>query len=356
MMASVALQVSVRTDLRGRLQKTRTGIGIRRQHGDESVSSPLVDDDARPPTEGDEARQGPKRLRQCNEGTRVQFVRDPCQDKQVDDMESVLVQVSNENFVWKKSAQATHIGDSQQICCKRIEPKTSQREGDVRNGRSRRNELNQADSIEGPEIVVFDGLPQSLRGDGLPVVHVALGGIVSQNPVDDDADLAVRKPAVGSEPCLGLDCRGRHEEETDESHDEGDKTLDQEQPTPATPAVHAAKVQEGKRKERGGNPGNRERSPEEAQPDGEFPGGVEVGQPEDDVGNESTLNRSHVSKGDRHKQTKKTEKSCRTDFEKSEKGTCAEEAGPSGQGALRDGDDGPQHDLQGNPSIRPKFL
>ena len=45
-----------------------------------------------------------------------------------------------------------------------------------------------------------------------------------------------------------------------------------------------------------------------------------------------------------------------TDLEEPEKSACAEEASPSGQGTLRDGDHRPQHDLHGNPPIRPYFL
>lgn len=92
-------------------------------------------------------------------------------------------------------------------------------------------------------------------------MHVALGWIISQDTVDDNLDLAIGKPALGTEPCLCLDCRSRHEE--DRSHTDGESHeslrswlaivqmipyphtyLDEEQPPPALETMSIVKMED----------------------------------------------------------------------------------------------------------------
>jgi hypothetical protein len=56
-------------------------------------------------------------------------------------------------------------------------------------------------------------MPKTPRGNSLSVVHVPLGWIVSEYPVDNNCSLSIRKPAIKSEPGLGLYGGSRHKEE-----------------------------------------------------------------------------------------------------------------------------------------------
>ncbi len=224
-------------ELRGR---AHTGIWIRRQDRDQSVSSPLVGDDSWPPPEGNEAGQGPEGLQHRNKSTLVQFVCQPGQEDQVNDVENILAAFVSKRKKNKThpTSMKTHVWDGQQIRREGAEAKVPEREGDVGNWRTRRYELDQPNDIDGPEVVVLERFPQALGGDRLPVVHVALGRIISEDSVNHNADLAVREPAIRSEPRLRLYRRSRHKEETSDAHEKGNEALDEEQPAPATPAVH----------------------------------------------------------------------------------------------------------------------
>lgn len=83
----------------------------------------------------------------------------------------------------------------------------------VCSGRCLRYVGEQADNVERPQVVVLDGFPEASWRNGLAIMHVTLAGVVAQHAVDDNGDLAIRKPALGAVPGLGLDSRCGHEEE-----------------------------------------------------------------------------------------------------------------------------------------------
>jgi hypothetical protein len=57
-------------------------------------------------------------------------------------------------------------------------------------------------------------------------VHIALGRIITNDPSHRYDLLALRKPALGSEPGFGLSRTRRHLEEGCNSDDEGDDPFD----------------------------------------------------------------------------------------------------------------------------------
>lgn len=96
-------------------------------------------------------------------------------------------------------------------------------------------------------------------------MHIALGRIISQNPVDDNADFPIIEPAIGSEPSLGLHCRGRHQEERCKANDQCDETLDQEQPSPSRKSGDTIEMQKTISHEGVDDHGDTECCPEEAE-------------------------------------------------------------------------------------------
>lgn len=66
------------------------------------------------------------------------------------------------------------------------------------------NEADEAEGVDGPEIIVAHGVPKTAWGDGLAVVHVAFGRVVAEDTVDDDAKFPICKPPIGSKPSFCL--------------------------------------------------------------------------------------------------------------------------------------------------------
>ena len=71
----------------------------------------------------------------------------------------------------------------------------------------------QADRVQRPKIIILQRLPEPLGRDGLAVMHIALGRVISQHAVNDDGDFPIGEPAVRAEPGLGLHGGGGHHEE-----------------------------------------------------------------------------------------------------------------------------------------------
>jgi hypothetical protein len=61
-------------------------------------------------------------------------------------------------------------------------------------------------------------------------VHVAFVGIVPKDSVDNNTNLAIGEPSIGTEPCLGSDGRSRHKEDCRDTDSQGDEAFDQEEP------------------------------------------------------------------------------------------------------------------------------
>lgn len=164
----------------------------------------------------------------------------------------------------------THRWNHQQIRVERAKPQPPQRQSQIIVHRRLRNIRHQPNRIQRPEIIVLQGLPQPLGRNGLAVMHIALGRIVSQHAVNDNGDFAVREPPVGAKPCLGLHGRGGHHEEGGQADAERDEPFDQEHPLPARPTIDAAHVQEAKGHETGDDGGGREGGPEVGEANGEL--------------------------------------------------------------------------------------
>lgn len=79
---------------------------------------------------------------------------------------------------------------------KRGEAERLELQSDILGGRGTGDIPDETEEINGPHIVIADGLPEEFRGQGLTVVHGALAGIVTQNAVDHDLLLALVEPAV----------------------------------------------------------------------------------------------------------------------------------------------------------------
>lgn len=107
----------------------------------------------------------------------------------------------------------THVGNSKQVRVQSVEANRPQRQGYVLVRWRLWDVAEKADGVEGPKIVVLHRLPQPFGGDCLPVVHVALGRIVSKHAVDDNGHLAIIEPAFRPEPRLRLHGGGGHHEE-----------------------------------------------------------------------------------------------------------------------------------------------
>lgn len=80
-----------------------------------------------------------------------------------------------------------------------------------------RNVCHEADGVQRPEVIVASCGPETLWCDGLTIVHIALGRVITENAVDDNFNLALSEPTLWPEPSLGLDSGSRHEKEGGET-------------------------------------------------------------------------------------------------------------------------------------------
>lgn len=134
-----------------------------------------------------------------------------------------------------------------------------------------------------PKVIIHNRIPQVPHRKTSPVIHVALRRIVSQNTIDNDANLAISEPSFRSEPRLGLRRRSGHEEERSNTNSHGDETLDQEQPSPPSQAMDAAHVQQAIGHDRRDDHSHVARNPEPAQPQRQLAALVKVAQPQDEI-------------------------------------------------------------------------
>lgn len=171
-----------------------------------------------------------------------------------------------------------------------------------------------------------------LKGTDLAVVHVALGGVVTEQAVHHDRLLTLGKPAIlAAEPVAGLRGSGRHEAPGEDADDQSKDTLDQEQPLPPGPAIDTAHLQDASREERSDNVDGGQGGPEPGKTGGQFARLVEVGEPEHDVGDKPA-----------HQQAQQGLDGVETSFVLEE--------------GLRTGRDRPTDHDEGNPSIGAELL
>lgn len=69
-------------------------------------------------------------------------------------------------------------------------------------------------------------------------MHIALGGIISQNAIDRDSHQSISKPAIRAVPRLGLNNGWMHHKVGSEPYQERDKSLQEEQPASSGPSSH----------------------------------------------------------------------------------------------------------------------
>lgn len=79
-------------------------------------------------------------------------------------------------------------------------------------------------------VVIAERFIQRLQRDALSVMHVAFVWIISKDSVDNNANLTICEPSLGTEPCLGSDGGGRHKENCRDADRQSDETFDQEEP------------------------------------------------------------------------------------------------------------------------------
>lgn len=215
--------------------------------------------------------------------------------------------------------QEEHIGrDREQVRLEGIETELLEVEGEVRRDRGRGDRPGQAEDVERPHVVVAEGLPQQARREALPVVHAALGRVVTQDAVDHDLLLALGEPSVLAAEVPFRLRRGRGQVKPGEDADDaGQPTLEGEQPPPAGPAGVLTQVQDAVGQERRDDLSADEGAPEEGQADGQFFARVEEAEVEHDVRDEAAL-------------------------EEAQEAARGVERLDTGQAALADGDDGPE--------------
>lgn len=91
------------------------------------------------------------------------------------------------------------------------------------------NVVCQANNIQWPEIVIFETLPETRKTDGLTIVHVSLGGIITKKPVNHDVFLALTKPAVlATKNAGGLARASGHEEPGGDTDEGGEDSFNEE--------------------------------------------------------------------------------------------------------------------------------
>jgi len=82
-----------------------------------------------------------------------------------------------------------------------------------------------------PHIIVTERFEERFRRDAFSVVHVAFVRVVSENTIDNNANLPISEPAFGTEPCLGSNSRRRHEKDGGDANRQGNETFNKEKPT-----------------------------------------------------------------------------------------------------------------------------
>lgn len=205
-------------------------------------------------------------------------------------------------------------------------------EGEVRGNRYVGQVPSQTKEVKWPHVVVGECLPKKLEGKTLTVVHVSLSWIIAKNAVDHDDFLALCEPTIlATELRSSLSWRWWKVEPSEDTDEDSKTTLKGEKPTPALPVGDTAHAEDTKGEESSDDVGHDVGTPEEGQTDRKLGTLVEVGEVQDDIWNESTLNET-------------------------EECTSCVEGLLSRQAALADGDDRPADHLNRNPVIRSKLL
>lgn len=238
------------------------GVAVRvaQQNCDERISRPLLNNESIPSIQCNDAGECPKRLEDADQSALVQFLAYPRDSEQSDDMRDAR---RDDEELHVEGAEAEGAECQSEICLRR----------------TLRDEANEAEEVDRPQVVVFQRIPEPAWCDCLPVVHIALARVVPQYSVDNNSQLAVCEPALGPVPRFCLDSRSRHEEERCHADEECEQTFEQEQPSPASQAIHLVQMKDSEGEERGGDGCHAEGGPEEAETDGQFPACVEVGEP-----------------------------------------------------------------------------
>lgn len=117
----------------------------------------------------------------------------------------------------------------EKVRIKSAESETAEDKGQIILRRLGWNVVGQADHVQRPEIVVFETLPEAREVHSLPVVHISLGRIVSQETIDEDLLLALREPALfATEPVGRLAWTWGHQSPAQNTDNGCDDAFDQE--------------------------------------------------------------------------------------------------------------------------------
>ena len=250
-----------------------------RRPNQERAQSPL---DPRPRVRRDrlernQDRERPELAHETDEEALVRLLRDPGPEEQLQDEEHVG---GYGEQIRLKGAEAGGLELQRQVL----------RHGIVG------DEPGEAKQVNRPHVVVAQAVPERLGGERLPVMHIALAGVITQDAIHHNELLALGEPAIlAAEAARGLSGRGRQVEEGDEADAAGQHALEGEEPAPAREAVVAAQVEDAEGEESGDDARALVRDPEEAEADRQLEASVEIAEVEDIVRDEAAL--EHAEQG-----------------------------------------------------------
>ncbi|KAH3673865.1 hypothetical protein OGATHE_001845 [Ogataea polymorpha] len=226
-----------------------------------------------------------------------------------------------EHIVWNR----------EQVDIEGAESRALENQSQVRRDSIDRNVRDQTNEVNRPQVVVHQSGPDHLEGQSLTVVHVALGRVVSEDPIHDDFLLSLGEPSLFVPWLLSLHSTRHHQEPRNNSNGERRKTFHHEKPCPASLARMPTQVEQSVGLESGNNLRQRQTGPEKTQSDGKLAGSEKIGHPQNQVWNEASL-------------------------ENSQKSTTRVETVLALEPELADSDDRPGTHLERNPDVSPQSL
>jgi hypothetical protein len=241
----------------------------REQNCDDGVASPGRCH-GRQGCQGDHVGEDPKLCEGADSGALVEVLGEESDEEHlrcVRQDESLCNGFSTGGATYRYSASDL-TGNRKQICSEGIESQVPQSQSQILIWRSSRELEHKADDVDWPEVVVFHRQPQTLEIDSLPVVHVSLRRIVSQDPIDYDYFFSLGEPALRSEPGLCLSRRGSHCKPGPDAYGERDAAFDQEEPSPTGQAVQTSHAQDAESQDGCDDVDDAESHPEQCKSEG----------------------------------------------------------------------------------------
>lgn len=144
--------------------------------------------------ESDQQNQRPNLHYDTNKQTLIKPFRNPSPEQQV----------QNKNHISR---------DREQVRLKGTKTQRLELQGDVTRLRGLGDQVRQTEEVDGPEVVIAEGVPEELWGESFSVMHCPFAGVVAEDAVDHDFLLVFVEPAVfAAEAACGLGRGGGHPE------------------------------------------------------------------------------------------------------------------------------------------------